>query len=170
MKTTRYPVDLRSTHDEWLALFEAAEHGDVDKDGRYDPRGAAINVWSPPWTTDATRHDAETIGTLYVQWANNNCIYQIEGDTSFDLADLLHELAVLEATALGYRKHGVKRFSCPRRCVCPRRCLGSTAATSWDRQQRLTATPWKSCAASPSETLHERRDFHGNCTTYSCSL
>jgi hypothetical protein len=170
MKTTRYPVDVRSTHDALLALFEAAEHEDVDKGGRYDQRGAAIHVWSHPWTTDATRHDAETIGTLYVQRADNNCIYQIECDTGFDLADLLHELAVLEETALGYRKHGVKRFSCPRRCVCPRLSLGSTAATSWDRQQRLTATPWKSCAASPSETLHERRDFHGNCPTYSCSL
>ena len=101
MKTTRYPVDLRYTHDELLALFEAAEHGDVDKGCRYDQRGAAINVWSHPWTTDATRHDAETIGTLYVQWANNNCIYEIECDTSFDLADLLHALAVLEETALG---------------------------------------------------------------------
>jgi hypothetical protein len=56
MKTIMYPVDLRSTHDELLALFEAAERGDVVKDGRHDRRGAAINVWSHPWTTEATRH------------------------------------------------------------------------------------------------------------------
>ena len=110
MKTTTYPVDLRSTHDEWLALFEAAERGDVDKGGRYDQRGAAVNIWSHPWTTDATRYDSKTIGMFYVTWADSNCIDQIECDTGFALADLLHELAVLEDTALGYRKYGVKRF------------------------------------------------------------
>jgi hypothetical protein len=67
MPTTTYPVHLRYTHDELLALFEAAERGDVDKGGRYDQRGAAINVWSHAWTNDATRHDSETIGTLYVK-------------------------------------------------------------------------------------------------------
>jgi len=110
MQTTRYPVHLSYTHDELLALFEAAERGDVDTGGRYDRRGAAINVWSHPWTTDATRHDSETIGTWYVTWADDNCIDQIECDAGFDLTDLLHELAVLEDIALGYRKHGVKRF------------------------------------------------------------
>jgi len=110
MPTTTYPVHLRSTHDELLALFEAAERGDVDKGGRYDQRGAAINVWSHAWTTDATRHDSETIGTWYVKWGDENCIYQIACDAGFDLADLLHELAVLEDNALGSLKHGVKRF------------------------------------------------------------
>jgi hypothetical protein len=109
-RSTKYLVDLRYTHDELLALFEAAERGDVHKGGRYDQRGAAINVWSHPWTTDATRYDSETIGTLYVKWAEENCIYQIECDQGFDLADLLHELAVLEELALGDRKHGRKRF------------------------------------------------------------
>jgi hypothetical protein len=110
MKTTRHAVHLRYTHDELLALFEAAERGDVDQGGRYDRRGAAITVWSHPWTTDATRHDSATIGTFSVTWADENCLYQIECDTGFDLTDLFHELAVLEETALGYRKHGVKRF------------------------------------------------------------
>jgi hypothetical protein len=110
MQTATYPVHLRYTHDELLALFEAAERGDIDKGGRYDQRGAAINVWSHAWTNDATRHDSETIGTLYVTWADDNCIYQIECDAGFDLPDLLHELAVLEDIALGSLKHGVKRF------------------------------------------------------------
>ena len=67
-------------------------------------------MWSHPWTTDATRHASATIGTFYVRWAEDNCIYQIECDAAFDLADLLHELATLEAYALGSRKHGVARF------------------------------------------------------------
>jgi len=110
MATTIVPVDLRYAYDELLALFEAAERGDVDNGGRYERRGAAITVWSHHWTTAATRYDSETIGTFYVRWTDENRIYQIEYDTSFDLADLLHELAVLEDTALGYRKHGRKRF------------------------------------------------------------
>src|SRR5438132_8143646 len=110
MQSTMYPVDLRYAHDELLALFEAAERGDVEKGGRYDRRGAAIIVWSHHWTTDATRHDSETIGTLYVKWSDENCIYRIECDRGFDLADLLHELAILEDIALGACKHGVKRF------------------------------------------------------------
>jgi hypothetical protein len=51
MPTTTYPVHVRSPHDALLALFEAAERGDVDKGGRYDQRGAAITVWSHAWTT-----------------------------------------------------------------------------------------------------------------------
>ena len=110
MQNTKYPVDLRYTYEELLALFEAAERQDVDKGGRYDRRGAAINVWSHPWTTNATRYDSETLGTFYVTWSDENRIYQIACDGGFDLADLLHELAVLEDLAFGYRKHGVKRF------------------------------------------------------------
>jgi hypothetical protein len=109
MQSTTYPVDLRYTYDELLTIF-AAERGDVEKGGRYDRRSAAINVWSHAWTTDATRHDSETIGTFYVHWAEENRIYQIECDRGFDLADLPHELALLEDLALGYRKHGVTRF------------------------------------------------------------
>ncbi len=36
---------------------------------------------------------------------------RIETDEGFDLADLLHELAMLELKALGETKHGVERFS-----------------------------------------------------------
>ena len=103
-------MDLRYTRDELLALFDAAERRDVEQGGRYDRCGAAIIVWSHPWTTDALRHDSETMGTFSVKWAEDNCIYRIECDAGFDLADLLHELAVLEDLALGSRRHGVTRF------------------------------------------------------------
>jgi hypothetical protein len=110
MQTIMHAVDLRYPHDELLALFAAAERWDVEKGGRYDRRAAAINVWSHAWTTDATRHDSDTIGTFYVCWGDDNCLYRIECDPTFALADLLHELAILEECALGYRKHGVQRF------------------------------------------------------------
>ena len=82
MPSTTYPVDLCYAHDEWFALFEGAERADVDKGGRYDRREAAISVWSRPWTTDATRHDSETIGPFYIKWADDNCIYQIVSSRS----------------------------------------------------------------------------------------
>jgi hypothetical protein len=37
-------------------------------------------------------------------------IYRIETEEGFDLADLLHELAMLELKALGDIRHGVERF------------------------------------------------------------
>jgi hypothetical protein len=110
MKTTMNRVDLRYEKEELLALFDYASQHDVDAGGRYDRRDGAINVWSHPWTTDATRQDSDTIGTFYVKWADENCIYRIECDAGFDLADLLYELAVLEDMALGYCKHGRRRF------------------------------------------------------------
>src|SRR5437763_700020 len=110
MKTTMHTVDLRYTHDELLALFDAAERRDVEHGGRYDRRGATLIVWSHPWTSAATRYDSDTIGTFYVHWADENAIYRIECDAGFALADLLHELAILEEMALGYRKHGKKHF------------------------------------------------------------
>ena len=110
MQTTKHPVDLRYTHAELVTLFEAAEREDIDQGGRYDRWSAAIHVWSHAWTTEATRHDSATLGTFYVRWADDNRIYQIECDTGFELADLLHELAILEESAFGYGKHGVKRF------------------------------------------------------------
>jgi hypothetical protein len=86
MQTTMHAVDLRYTHTELLALFAAAERLDVEKGGRYDRRAAAINVWSHAWTTDATRHDSDTIGTFYARWGDDNCLYRIECEAGFDLA------------------------------------------------------------------------------------
>ena len=106
MRTTTHTVDLRYEKEELLALFDLASREDVETGGRYDRRGGAINVWSHAWINEATRHDSETIGTFYVHWADDNCIYQIECDEGFSLDDLLLELAVLEQKALGYVKHG----------------------------------------------------------------
>src|SRR5262249_13672465 len=100
MPTTRYRVDLGYTRQELLSLFDIASREDVEAGGRYDRRFGAINVWSHHWMHEATRHDSETIGSFYVNWIEER-IYQIECDEGFDLADLLHELAILEAKALG---------------------------------------------------------------------
>jgi hypothetical protein len=104
-----YHVDLRYTKEELLLIFDQATKEDVDRGGHYDCRGGAIHIWSHPWTTAAARYDSATIGALYVNWLEER-IDRIETDESFDLADLLHELAILEDKALGDTKHGVYRW------------------------------------------------------------
>jgi len=60
-------------------------------------------------SNEATRYDSVIIGAFDVNWLEER-IYRIETDEGFDLADLLHELAILELKALGDTKHGVQRF------------------------------------------------------------
>jgi hypothetical protein len=105
METTRHNVSLSYTRQELLALFDIASREDVDTGGRYDRRFGALNVWSHHWMHEATRHDSETIGSFYVNWIDER-ISRIECEEGFDLADLLHELAILEEKALGRIKHG----------------------------------------------------------------
>ena len=63
----------------------------------------------PPLEQCRGRYDSSTIGAFYVNWMEER-IYRIETEEGFDLADLLHELAMLELKALGDTKHGVERF------------------------------------------------------------
>jgi hypothetical protein len=106
MDTTLHKVDLRYERREIVALFETARREDVESGGRYDHGGGAITVWTHHWQTPATRYDSTIIGTLYIYWADENRIYEIECDQGFSLDDLLHELAILEEKALGRIKHG----------------------------------------------------------------
>jgi hypothetical protein len=62
-----------------------------------------------PGNNAAVRYDSSTVGAFYVNWMEER-IYRIETEEGFDLADLLHELAMLELKALGDTKHGVERF------------------------------------------------------------
>ncbi len=109
VSTQMHSVDLRYTKADLLTIFDLATKEDVDHRGHYECRGGAIYVWSHPWTNPATRYDSATIGAFYVNWMEER-IYRIETDEGFDLADLLHELAMLELKALGDIKHGVERF------------------------------------------------------------
>jgi hypothetical protein len=104
-----HKVDLRYAKEELLIIFDQAYKEDVDQGGHYDCRGGAIHIWSHPWTHAATRYDSVTLGAFYINWLEER-IDRIETDEGFDLADLLHELAILEEKALGYCKHGMKRF------------------------------------------------------------
>ncbi len=106
MKTTKYAVDMPYTRAELTKLFAAAEAEDVDKAGRYDARSAAINVWSHPWTDPQAKQQSETLGSFYVNWGDENRLWQIETDEGASLEDLLGELAILERKALGAVKHG----------------------------------------------------------------
>jgi hypothetical protein len=102
---TRHKVDLRSTRQEFHALFFAAAKEDTDFGGRYKSQAAALNIWSHPWLNEATRYDSAIIGTLSVDWSPY-CIDAIACEEGFELEDLLHELAILEQKALGHAKHG----------------------------------------------------------------
>ena len=112
VNTTDHRVDLPYEREELEALFALASKEDVDAGGHYDRRFGAINVWSHPWTDDASWQASDTVGTLYANWADPR-IYLIETDEGHSLDDLLRELALLEERALGYVKHG-KRPNTPR--------------------------------------------------------
>lgn len=71
METTSYTVNLRYERHELLAVFDVASAEDVEKGGRYDARGGAINVWSHHWQHPATREESEIIGTFYVNWVED---------------------------------------------------------------------------------------------------
>ena len=105
MQTTSHNVDLCYTRQELDALFTIAHAEDVERGGRYDARGGAINVWSHHWTHSATRAESEIIGNLYVNWLEDR-IWCVECNDGFALEDLLHELAILEQKSLGDVKHG----------------------------------------------------------------
>ena len=106
---TRHVVDLRYSQEELLTIFAVATKEDVDLGGHYHCHSGAIHVWSHPWNHAAVRYDSSLLGAFYVSWLEER-IYRIETDASFDLADLLHELAMLELKALGETKHGVERY------------------------------------------------------------
>jgi len=109
VKSKMHQVDLCYTKEELLIIFDQANKEDVDLGGHYNCQGGAIHVWSHPWNNAAARYDSSIIGAFYVNWMEER-IYRIETDEGFDLADLLHELAMLELKALSNIKHGVERF------------------------------------------------------------
>lgn len=107
MSTSKYAVELGYRRDDLLALFATASQADVEDEGRYDARGAAINIWTHGWHHKGTREESETMGTLYFRWGNDTCyLREIECDEGFDKGDLLRELGILEEKALGRRVHG----------------------------------------------------------------
>jgi hypothetical protein len=105
MEATRHMMNLRYERQELHALFDVAYAGDVEKGGRYDARGGVIHVWSHHWVHPATRQESEMMGSFYVNWMDE-VIQRVECNEGFSLADLLHELAMLEQKACGHVKHG----------------------------------------------------------------
>jgi hypothetical protein len=108
MPLTKYGANFPYTREELLALLTCAQQEDVETGGRYDWRGGVLDVWSHPWSTQALRDESTLVGSFYVNWLTER-LSQIEWDDGFELADLLHELALLEEKALSAVKHGRKR-------------------------------------------------------------
>jgi hypothetical protein len=108
MPLLKYGANFPYARQELLALFACARQDDVDQGGRYKAGDGAVHVWSHPWRTQALREESALVGSFYVNWQSER-LAQIEWDEGFELADLLHELALLEEQALGAVKHGRKR-------------------------------------------------------------
>ena len=108
MPLTKYGANFPYAREELLALFTCAQQEDVAQGGRYDSRHGVLHVWSHPWRTQAMRDESTLVGSFYVNWLTER-LSQIEWDEGFELADLLHELALLEEKALEAVKHGRKR-------------------------------------------------------------
>jgi hypothetical protein len=105
---TKYGANFPYAREELFALFACAHAGDVEHGGRYDARGGVLYVWSHAWSTQALRDESTLVGSFFFDWLTD-CLAHIEWDEGFELADLLHELALLEEQALGAVKHGQKR-------------------------------------------------------------
>jgi hypothetical protein len=105
MPLTKYRANFLYDRAELFALFACAQAGDVEHGGRYDARSGVLYIWSHPWSTQALRDESTLVGNLSFDWLSD-CLAQIEWDAGFELADLLHELALLEEQALGEIRHG----------------------------------------------------------------
>ena len=107
MPLTKYGAHFPYTRKEVFALFAGAHAGDVEHGGRYDARSGLLYIWSHAWRTPALRDESTLVGYLYFDWLTDR-LTQIEWDEGFELADVLHELALLEEQTLGAVKHGQK--------------------------------------------------------------
>ena len=99
-------VNLRYTKNQLLTLYNAAWIENVERGGRYDTPPAAIEVWTPPWTTPEERQVTTLKGRLYLDWTRENQLTEIAVAEGFSESDILDELAILEKEALGRIIHG----------------------------------------------------------------
>jgi hypothetical protein len=106
MQTTAVEVDYRYSPDQLLALFSLARAEDVKKGGRYDARSGAINIYTHPWNTRTMREESTRMGAIYVFWAEENRLWQVEMEEGFSFENLAAELGTLEEKALGRKVHG----------------------------------------------------------------
>jgi hypothetical protein len=107
MPLTKHGAQFPYARQELIALFTCASQDEVEQGGRYEVRSAAVHVWSHPRRTSTLRDESSLVGSFYVNWQTER-LTQIEWDEGFELADLLHELALLEEQAFGHVKHGKK--------------------------------------------------------------
>ena len=80
-------VDYRYSQYQLQALFDLARAEDVEKGGRYDARSGAINIYTHPWNTVTMQEESTLMGSIYVFWAEQNRIWQLEIEEGFS-----HEL------------------------------------------------------------------------------
>ena len=109
MPLTKYGANFPYAREELFALFACAFNLLIGYAGLLSfGRGGVLYVWSHAWSTQALRDESTLVGSFFFDWLTD-CLAHIEWDEGFELADLLHELALLEEQALGAVKHGQKR-------------------------------------------------------------
>jgi hypothetical protein len=106
MKTTAVEVDYRYSQDYLQALFDLARAEDVEKGRQYDARSGAINIYTHHWNMVTMQEESTLMGSIYVFWAEQNRIWQVEIEEGFSIEDLLVELGRLEEKALSEKIHG----------------------------------------------------------------
>ena len=103
-------VDLRYTREQLLMLFIWTRVQAVNRGGRYEMDVGidyvTITVWTTPQVTDEEKSKSMIMGALFVVLTEKNRICEIEVAEDYTTVDMLHELAILEAEALGRTING----------------------------------------------------------------
>jgi hypothetical protein len=103
--TVSHIVDFPYTRAELDALFAMARTIGSDNDRWSAASACTIQVRAPQEQRAAGKGASTLVGNFYVNWITYT-LQHIECAEGYDLADLLHELAILEQQALGCVKHG----------------------------------------------------------------
>ena len=107
MLTTPHPVAFGYTRAELEALFRLTHAEDIERDGCYDARSAAINQLSHHW-----QHPSDPRGIGRSSGPSISTGSRHRGSTRsrprrvLTLEDLMQVLGRLELQALGFVKHG----------------------------------------------------------------
>ena len=95
----RYPLSLVVTHARAQAAWKAARARDVENGGVYDTRGAAIIIWSEPWSGPAQERVSDTVVTICLSWRTPDDAHAtvtcLEVDPGWTLAEVQRHLALL---------------------------------------------------------------------------
>ena len=96
---TRHQVRIVVSREQAMHAMAYARAHDVERQGVYDARSAAINVWSKPWSTPELRQASELVGSIYLAWHTPHpdlvTITELHVEAGFTRADVERHLELL---------------------------------------------------------------------------